>query len=91
MRDDRLYTIVTEDDAQAPSARVEPSEYFLQLPPQEAIVELNAHIKLLEDRLAEFAKVDLSVREDFDKARAVSFELETVHDFLRRFKKDLEA
>ncbi len=54
MRDDRLYTIVTEGDAQAPSARVEPSEYFLQLPPQEAIVELNAHIKLLEDRLAEF-------------------------------------
>jgi hypothetical protein len=91
MRDNRLYTIVTEDDAQAPSARVEPSEYFLQLASQEAIVELNAHIKLLEDRLAEFAKVDLSVREDFDKAREVSFELETVQDFLRRFKKDLEA
>ena len=79
---------MTEGTAEAPSARLEPSEFFLSLSPQEAIAELNAHIKLLEDRLGEFAKVDLKIREEFEKAREVSFEIEMAHDFLRRFKKD---
>jgi len=88
MADNKLYTIVTENNVQGPSARVEPSEHFLKLPPEEAIVALNAHIKSLEDRLAEFAKVDLKIPENLNKGRAVSFELETVQDFLRCFKKD---
>jgi hypothetical protein len=91
MKDNKLYTIATENDREGGLARAKPSEYFLQLPPQEAIVELNAHIKSLEDWLAEFAKVDLKVPESFDKAREVSFELEIAHDFLRRFKKEHES
>jgi hypothetical protein len=91
MADNKLYTIVTEDNVQRPSARVEPSEYFLKLPPEEAIVALDAHIKSLEDRLAEFAKVDLKIPENLNKAREVSFELETAQDFLRCFKKDHET
>jgi hypothetical protein len=90
MKDNKLYTIVTENDREASLSRVEPSEYFLHLPPQEAVVELSAHIKSLEDKLAEFAKVDLKVPENFDKAREVSFELEMAQGFLRRFKKDHE-
>jgi hypothetical protein len=91
MGDKKLYTFVTKDDVRGPSARVEPSEYFLKLPPQEAIIALEAHIKSLEDRLAEFAKVDLKIPENLNKAREVSFELETVQDFLRCFKKDHET
>jgi len=90
MGDNKLYTIVTEDDVQGPSARVEPSEYFLTLPPQEAVVALNVYIKSLEDRLADFAKVDLKIPENLHKAREVSFELETAQEFLRSFKKDHE-
>jgi hypothetical protein len=88
MRDNKLYSIVTQADADAPSARVEPSEFFLQLSPQEAVDQLSSHIKSLEDRLADFAKVDLKVPEDFNRAREVSFELELAQDFLRRFKND---
>lgn len=91
MGDKKLYTFVTKDDVRGPSARVEPSDYFLKLPPQEAIAALNVHIKSLEDRLAEFAKVDLKIPENLNKAREVSFELETVQDFLRCFKKDHET
>ena len=90
MKDNKLYTIVTENDCEEGSAKVEPSEYFLHLPPQEAVVELSAHIKSLEDRLAEFAKVDLKIRDNLEKAREVSFELEMLQGFLRRFKKDHE-
>jgi len=91
MEDNKLYTMVTEDDVQGPLARVEPSEYFLKLPPQEAIAALDAQIKSLEDRLAEFAKVDLKLPENLNKAREVSFELETVQAFLRGFKKEHET
>jgi hypothetical protein len=91
MADNQLYSIVTKDDIQGPSARVEPSAYFLKLPPEEAIAALNAHIKSLEDRLAEFARVDLKIPENLNKAREVSFELETVQAFLRCFKKDRQT
>jgi len=91
MGDNKLYTIITQDNAQGPSARVEPSEYFLKLPPQEAIAALDGHIKSLEDRLAEFAKVDLKIPENLNKARDVSFELETVQAFLRGFVKEHET
>jgi hypothetical protein len=79
---------VTEGPSEAPSARLEPSEFLLSLSPQDAVAELDAHIKSLEDRLGEFAKVNLKVREEFEKAREVSFEIEMAQDFLRRFKKD---
>jgi hypothetical protein len=91
METNKLYTIVTGNDGQGACPKAEPSEYFLKLPPQEAIVALNAHIKLLEDRLAEFAKVDLKIPENLNKAREVSFELETAQEFLRCFKKDHET
>ncbi len=89
MKDNKLYTIVTKDDREASSAKAEPSEYFLELPPQEAITELNAHIGSLEDKLGQYANVDLKMRENFEKAREVSFELEVANDLLRRFKRDL--
>lgn len=91
MGDNKLYTMVTEDDVQGASARVEPSAYFLNLPPQEAITALDAQIKSLEDRLAAFAKVDLKLPENLNKAREVSFELETVQAFLRSFKQEYET
>lgn len=91
MKDKKLYTIVTENDRQAGSTRAEPSEYFLNLPPQDAIAELNTHIGSLEGKLGNYANVDLKVRENLEKAREVSFELEVANDLLRRFKKDLEA
>jgi hypothetical protein len=89
MQDTKLYKIVAEGPSEAPSARLEPSEFLLSLSPVEAVAELNAHIKSLEDRLGKFAKVDLKVREEFEKAREVSFEIEMAQDLLRRFKKDL--
>lgn len=90
MKDNKLYTIVTKNDHQTPLTRAEPSEYFLNLPPQEAIAELNAHIRSLENKLGEYTNVDLKVRENLEKARKVSFELEVAHDLLRRVKKDQE-
>ncbi len=91
MKHNKLYTIVTENDGEAGSARAKPSEYFLNLPPQDAIAELNAHIRSLEGDLQQYANVDLTVRENLDKARGVSSELEIAHDFLRRYKKDHET
>lgn len=87
MEANKLYAIVTGDEGEGASPKAEPSEYFLKLPPQEAIAALTAHIKSLEDRLAEFAKVDLKITENLDKAREVSLELEIAQDFLRGFKK----
>jgi len=86
METNKLYTVVTGDES-GEGAKAEPSEYFLKLAPEEAIAALEAHIKSLEDRLAEFTKVDLQVRENLDKARSVSLELEIAQDLLRRFKK----
>jgi len=91
MKDNKLYIIVTENGREAVSARAKPSEYFLNLPPQDAIAELNAQIGSLEGKLGKYANVDLKVRENLEKAREVSFELEVANDLLRRFKKDLEA
>lgn len=91
MKDNKLYTIVTKNDREAGLARAEPSEYFLKLPPHEAIAELSAHIGSQEDKLGQYANVDLKMRENFEKAREVSFELEVANDLLRRFKRDLEA
>lgn len=88
MKDNKLYTIVTENDREAGSARAKPSEYFLNLPPQDAIAELNAHIGSLEGDLRQYANVDLKVPENLDKAREVSSELEIAHDLLRRFQKE---
>jgi hypothetical protein len=89
METNKLYTVVTGDEGEGTSSpKAEPSEYLLKLAPREAITELKAHIKSLEERLAEFAKVDLQVPENLDKARAVSSELEIVQDLLRRLEKD---
>ena len=87
MQANKLYTIVTGNDDEGSRPEAKPSEYFLKLPHQEAIAELEAHLKSLEDRLAAFAKVDLHISENLDKAREVSLELEIAQDFLRRFQK----
>ncbi|MDY6839647.1 MAG: hypothetical protein SWH78_16940 [Thermodesulfobacteriota bacterium] len=87
METNKLYTIVTGAEGKEASPKAEPSEYFLKLPPQEAIAALQAHLKSLEDRLAEFSKIDLKIPENLEKAREVSFELEIAEEFLRRFKK----
>lgn len=88
MKDNKLYTVVTENDREAGSARAKPSEYFLNLPLQDAIAELNAHIGSLEGDLRQYANVDLKVPENLQEARKVSFELEVANDLLRRFKKE---
>ena len=88
MKENKLYTIITENDRETPSVRAEPSKYFLNLEPDKAIAELNAYIRSLEDDLRQYANVDLKVPENLQKSREVSFELEIAHYFLRRFKKE---
>jgi hypothetical protein len=87
MGTNNLYTMVTSDEEGGGVPKLQPSDYFSSLPPQEAVAELNARRKSLEDRLGEFAKVDLEVPENLDRAREVSLELEVIQDFLRDFQK----
>ena len=90
MKRNWFYSMI-RDDPEGQTGRVKPSEYLLEIDPQEAIAELKAYIESMEDDLRQssqaFSDEDLEILENFEKVRKLSSELEIAQNYLAHLKK----
>jgi len=90
VKQNKLYAITVIDDPEGPTVRVKPSEYLVERLPHEAVAELKAHVKSLEDDLARYSEAfsdeELKIPENFEKVRKLEFELQIAQNYLIHLK-----
>jgi len=76
----KLYEIIHDFELKA--ASIEPSQYLLMLPPQEAAAELRIHIERLNEEFQRheqaFIRDELDIEEALEEVRRLILEMEVV-------------
>ena len=81
IRSNKLYTLV-RDEFSGGAATVEPTQYFRELTPSDAIVELKAHVEHLFGKLRRYTDENQDNPEHLEEAHHLLYELEVAQKFL---------
>ncbi|MDY6987382.1 MAG: hypothetical protein SWQ30_04925 [Thermodesulfobacteriota bacterium] len=82
----RFFTVQT-DPSRDEALRLIPSKYVDELPPQQAIAEMEGYIEALKDALKKSSRQTAGTPAEKGKLGSLAFEMELVGTFLSFFKK----
>jgi len=86
---EKHYTIA-KGAPEGPTVRAAPSEYLNNLHPDEAIAELNAHIKSLQEELGKYTAEDMGNPAKSAEKRQLELQLKVAQSYLARPTKSLK-